>query len=942
MAIQISGNTVIDDSRNYLQVANIEFSDSTVQSVYIDGLTSAGPSVYDQFEEIETVINPNLDGNTDQDYFGEGIAISGKYMAISSSISNARNPNMDGATNKGIVHVYDTKTFQLLYTLTNPDNDGTSHDYFGGRFFANASDDQRASIAADGNYLVVGAPGEDSGGITNIGYVYVYDIRTGTLLHSIVPPTVDSPKLFGASVDISGGVIAVGMPNADVDSTFEGLVYLYQINSSTPNSDLERLGQINNPSLVPDYDKFGYSVAIDGDRIVVGAPYDTSDSTTNGKAHIFNAFSGTLISTIDNPDSTASDTDQRFGVSVQIRGDIVAIGSTKTDAPGNADAGGIYVYDISVSTSSTRFEVYGTVSDRMGQHAFQITEDYLVAPRPRFSASGVTLSGKISIYNIETGDLVGEILNPGASTNTSTRFGYGCCARGSLLVAGSNRQVHGGQVDTTHVFALNPISNSKYFDKFELINGSNTDGLKELLDTYSLNTYDKTFTLFKNPVAQAGGEVGSSVSVWNDRVAIGAVGYDGGLGGAFGIHAGRVYICDFYSGEVIKILESPHESEVSNSSVENFGWRVEMNDKWLVVYAPTAYSSYNAQTSGKAYLYDANDYHLICELRPNLDGDGDNIESGDGSSDPRWSFALDGDLLAIGIEGYRPSVNAVDNNAGAVFMFDLRETYDLTNSPNNWVTGGTGNINIPSLYSYRKYDNPNNYGTNQDDYFGHSVALKGSILAVGVPRENTSAGVVYVYDTTVFPLGNTTGLIYSIDNPNANTTFTSDSFGASVALDSGKLIVGAPGEESSGALGAVDHSTGIIYIFDANTGNQLNTVRGATNSQYEQFGTAISSNNGYVIAAAYSVLPNPQRVYIIDISTAQIIHYVENPNLESIASAEDMFGVGKYGNGSLSLHNGNLAVGAPLEDISQSASGSVYLFPIFKKTKLDRLVEMVY
>ena len=59
MAIQISGNTVIDDSRNYLQVANIEFSDSTVQSVYIDGLTSAGPSVYDQFEEIETVINPN-------------------------------------------------------------------------------------------------------------------------------------------------------------------------------------------------------------------------------------------------------------------------------------------------------------------------------------------------------------------------------------------------------------------------------------------------------------------------------------------------------------------------------------------------------------------------------------------------------------------------------------------------------------------------------------------------------------------------------------------------------------------------------------------------------------------------------------------------------------------------------------------------------------------
>ena len=116
--------------------------------------------------------------------------------------------------------------------------------------------------------------------------------------------------------------------------TYTKLIHLHQ------TVVLERLGQINNPSLDPQFDKFGYSVAIDGDRIVVGAPYDTSDSTTNGKAHIFNAFSGTLISTIDNPDSTVSDTDQRFGVSVQIRGDIVAIGSTKTDAPVNADAGG--------------------------------------------------------------------------------------------------------------------------------------------------------------------------------------------------------------------------------------------------------------------------------------------------------------------------------------------------------------------------------------------------------------------------------------------------------------------------------------------------------------------------------------------------------------------------------------------------------------------------
>jgi hypothetical protein len=282
MAIQISGNTVIDDSRNYLHVANIEFSDSTVQTE-AGGSPAAGPSIYDQFAEIATITNPNLDGQatTDQDYFGEGIAISGKYMAISSSLADARTFNNTSYYNKGIVHVYDTETFQLLYTLTNPDQDYTAGDTFGGRGLG--SNDTRASIAADGNYLVVGAPGADRVG-GNVGYAYVYDIRNGTLLHTLDANDLNTTAWFGQSVDISNGVVAVGAPVADDPFPADqntGEVFLFQINSTSLNNSLERLGKIDNPDSSPGYDEFGYSVAIDGNLLVVGSPLDDPNTASS-------------------------------------------------------------------------------------------------------------------------------------------------------------------------------------------------------------------------------------------------------------------------------------------------------------------------------------------------------------------------------------------------------------------------------------------------------------------------------------------------------------------------------------------------------------------------------------------------------------------------------------------------------------------------------------
>ena len=49
-------------------------------------------------------------------------------------------------------------------------------------------------------------------------------------------------------------------------------------------------------------DQFGYSVSVDGNYAIIGAPYeDDSGGTDSGKAYIFDATTGSLLHTLSNP-----------------------------------------------------------------------------------------------------------------------------------------------------------------------------------------------------------------------------------------------------------------------------------------------------------------------------------------------------------------------------------------------------------------------------------------------------------------------------------------------------------------------------------------------------------------------------------------------------------------------------------------------------------------
>jgi len=218
----------------------------------------------------------------------------------------------DGSTEGGVPV---SKGLDVLYTriLENPNAYGTPV----GEWFGYAS-------AISGNYGIVGAIYEDASPGTQIGKAYIFDVTTGSLLHTLDSPNATTNDEFGSSVAISGNYVVIGTPNEDdAGGTTSGKVYLYDIATFTtttvtaPNYTLDN----PNPFGTSQNDSFGLSVGISGNYIIAGAYLEedaTSPGNNSGKAYIFKTngqdptYTGAEIASFANPTATATRTVTEF------------------------------------------------------------------------------------------------------------------------------------------------------------------------------------------------------------------------------------------------------------------------------------------------------------------------------------------------------------------------------------------------------------------------------------------------------------------------------------------------------------------------------------------------------------------------------------------------------------------------------------------------------
>ncbi|RYD41742.1 MAG: hypothetical protein EOP83_33545, partial [Verrucomicrobiaceae bacterium] len=203
-----------------------------------------------------------------------------------------------------------------------------------------------------------------------------------------------------------------------------------------------------------------------------------------------------------------------------------------------------------------------------------------------------------------------------------------------------------------------------------------------------------------------------------------------------------------------------------------------------------------------------------------------------------------------------------------------------------------------------------------DDLFGHSVAVQGNIVVVGVWRDDTGAensGSAFVYD-----LGSATPSIPILQLANPSPA-DNDSFGVAVGVSGSKIVVAAYGDDS------VASNAGAAYVYDLQSGTAnvpVATLTLPSGAQNDGFGNSLSVSGTKVAIAAELAdagATNAGKVAVYDLTNPG------NPPLLITSPAPQEHG--NFGT-SVSLNVDRLVVGEYRKDLTVEDAGVSHVYDL--------------
>ena len=299
--------------------------------------------------------------------------------------------------------------------------------------------------AASGNWLAVGDPDDDEGGVDS-GAVWVFSRNTVSadqwFLQSKIKAAVPRAGAhFGASLAIlhHGFVytLAVGAPDDSVGGVSCGIVYTfgfygngYRIEPAVPSSNQEYGKSVGLTAL---RNTAGTTI---GARLVVGASgHDLPGAANAGKADVLECFTGSpawsLVRTLTASDAASGDA---FGWSVAVDGNTVAVGALTAGTHGAA-----YVFERGTGAAHDYPQVKkilpADTTSGLFPNALALQGDTLVGGT--FSLT----SGSAFVYDRHQGGVNqwgwSRSLRPTAPGGSGDGFGLSVALNGDLILVGA-------------------------------------------------------------------------------------------------------------------------------------------------------------------------------------------------------------------------------------------------------------------------------------------------------------------------------------------------------------------------------------------------------------------------------------------------------------------------------------------------------------------------
>ncbi|MGQ9645417.1 MAG: PKD domain-containing protein [Thermodesulfobacteriota bacterium] len=246
------------------------------------------------------------------DYFGYAVAISGDLVVVGALYGDGN------VKDSGAAYIFKETSpgiWQQVAKLKNPS--GAQYDGFG------------SSVAIDGDTVIVG----EKYGDRSKGSAFIFEEMSGNweMITKLIASDGGSGDNFGHSVAISGDTVIIGAALDDTEKGFNsGSAYIFQEVSPGKWQQVTKL--IASDGAASDF--FGWSVGIDGGTAVVGARGDdTINGSNSGSAYIFQeVIPGKWQEVAKLIASDGADGDL-FGFSVAIDGKTVIVGA-EGDAEG--------------------------------------------------------------------------------------------------------------------------------------------------------------------------------------------------------------------------------------------------------------------------------------------------------------------------------------------------------------------------------------------------------------------------------------------------------------------------------------------------------------------------------------------------------------------------------------------------------------------------------
>ena len=196
-------------------------------------------------------------------HFGDSVDLNGDVLVV-----GARSDFDENGVQCGAAYIYN------LNSLNEPIK-VTPHDAADGDFFGR-------SVVTNGSIVIVGSPRDDTLGM-NSGSIYIYSAATGAFIKKLKANESYINGGFGGGLSIDGNIVAVAAYAYDGASQDSGAVYLFDIRSR------EQIAKLQASPTVSSLYEFGFSVAISGKQVLVGARRAYTDTVEMGRGYVFTA-----------------------------------------------------------------------------------------------------------------------------------------------------------------------------------------------------------------------------------------------------------------------------------------------------------------------------------------------------------------------------------------------------------------------------------------------------------------------------------------------------------------------------------------------------------------------------------------------------------------------------------------------------------------------------